>query len=405
MQSWRFDDLTRALGKATSRRQVLKGLLGGVTAASVARGGGLAASGCSVAQCKADADAHYQEEYQACKQDGSRGAGFCNIWFLIERSFNYRKCDRTGCYSGVCCGQECANLYIDPQNCGSCGHACQAGAICVAGRCRCPNDMDSCNGSCADTDSDRNNCGACGHVCPSGETCSDGQCQCPDGSTMCNGTCVDTQSDDENCGSCGNACTGCEACLGGQCTSICGSDGYCCNDEYCVSAQCNPPKIFDPGRCSCVCPFGEECGDTCCTGSQECCQGQCYDPCPSGEPRDPATCQCGCSSGIQCGDTCCSDGQECCNDQCVDACPQGQQRDTGTCGCVCATGETCGPHCCSGNDVCCPDTLSGMACRNPDAHCPGCQFTCGDICCDQYQYCCRAADYSFHCVASSGDSC
>jgi hypothetical protein len=46
-----------------------------------------------------------------------------------------------------------------------------------------------------------------------------------------------------------------------------------------------------------------------------------------------------------------------------------------------------------------------MACRDQDPNCPDCQYTCGDLCCDQSLYCCRSADYSFHCVASSGDSC
>jgi hypothetical protein len=54
MEERRFDDLTRMLGQGTSRRTVLKGLLGGLAAALVGRSidaPGAAAANCSVAHC------------------------------------------------------------------------------------------------------------------------------------------------------------------------------------------------------------------------------------------------------------------------------------------------------------------------------------------------------------------
>jgi hypothetical protein len=75
----------------------------------------------------------------------------------------------------------------DPDNCGTCGHVCATGDICVKGVCTptcnggpaCDADagMACCAGGCVDVMSgDANNCGACGHGCCGG-ACQAGVCQ------------------------------------------------------------------------------------------------------------------------------------------------------------------------------------------------------------------------------------
>jgi hypothetical protein len=340
MQDWRFDDLTRSLGKATSRRGVLKGLLGGLV--------GLVVGGSAAAPAAAGVAPTGGCSPQSCRERALQDQINCN-----------RACHALACKRGV--GPDGrSNLCL------SCLATCLVNFEIAAHECRedgCSGGEQCCSGHCSDVRFDPNNCGSCGHACPAGSTCDGGECSCSDDKTNCNGQCIDTQFDHDNCGGCGNACTGCQTCIEGQCTDSCGSDGYCCNNDHCVSSKCTPPKVFEPSQCKCICPLGGDCGDTCCTGSQECCNGQCVDACPAGQQRDPSTCQCDCS-----------------------------------------TGEACGPYCCSGDKVCCPDTLSGMSCRDPQGSC-GCGVPCGDMCCGQYEFCCRSSDLTYHCVESSGDTC
>jgi hypothetical protein len=385
MQSWRFDDLTRSLGKGASRRQVLKGLIGGalgLAAASQSTERPVAAAGCqnpdaggSITECrKAAANA-----YTVCRAEG--------------RSFFY--CLIT------------ADVAYD---------LCRAPQICPPGQMCCqPNGLNEC----IDVQADRNNCGYCSHVCDDPSmTCQNGACTCPAGQEQCtaytrtmfagvqtsttccppNTHCEDDHSVRAHCAKdCDPPCNECQYCLGGTCHPILYSDNAPCGDgNVCCNGQCIDTQTDS-----------KHCGNCrhACSRSQECCQGRCVDPCPSGQPRDPETCQCGCASGTPCGDGCCDDDQTCCKGQCVDACPTGQHRDAETCQCTsCESGEPCGPYCCAEDKVCCPDKLSGMACRDPDGDC-GCGVSCGELCCGQYEYCCRAADYSYHCVASSGAGC
>ena len=97
------------------------------------------------------------------------------------------KCDdpeRTFCgEQGV--GTDCANLYVDTNNCGLCGNVC-IGKGCIGGNCRsekgeCPSGFEFCGGSgvgtdCANLDVDPNNCGGCGNLCL-GTRCPKGACE------------------------------------------------------------------------------------------------------------------------------------------------------------------------------------------------------------------------------------
>jgi hypothetical protein len=84
-----------------------------------------------------------------------------------------------------------------------------------------------CAGSCFNSQSDPNNCGTCGHACApihAQFVCIGGTCQCPTGTTQCGSICADLQADNQNCGSCGRSCAQIDAgatftCNAGQCTT------------------------------------------------------------------------------------------------------------------------------------------------------------------------------------------
>ena len=48
------------------------------------------------------------------------------------------------CVSSTKCGDICANLQTDRNNCGACGVQCDGAQTCVSGACRCPNQTGSC---------------------------------------------------------------------------------------------------------------------------------------------------------------------------------------------------------------------------------------------------------------------
>lgn len=113
MKSSTFDDLTKALATSTSRRQALKAIaatIGGVL--------GLGSIGTAFANCKPN------------------GIG-CNT--------------SSQCCSGGCCHGTCTDLNT-PQNCGSCGHTCDASQCqtCQHGACvsTCTSDQYCNNGTC-----------------------------------------------------------------------------------------------------------------------------------------------------------------------------------------------------------------------------------------------------------------
>ena len=375
MQDWRFDDLTRTLGTATTRRGVLKGLLTGIAAVVVGHGlktvpsAEAAPANCldgnHVRQCKAEAWGLWRICVQNCQQlAGHRGYFHesepqhqegvacllgCEIALKEEAAF----CEETGCI-GDCCSGQCTHLANDPQNCGACGHACPQGATCSGGQCQCPDGLISCNEDCVNTQIDKNNCGSCGHACDTCETCSGGTCvptTCPEGYVCCQDNCILACSsgdlpDPQTC-----QCNVCKDQING---AACGSNLICCN-EQCVSNQCPSPKIFDDQSCGCVCPPAN---------------------CGSGQLQDPDTCQCitvDLCANVTCGtcqtcdpasgacvqvadQTSCGNGQVCCSGTCQDTC--------GTCaGLPCANGDCCTNStdfaCCE--DGCCPQvTVNGQ---------------------------------------------
>jgi endo-1,4-beta-D-glucanase Y len=132
----------------------------------------------------------------------------------------------TTCGTGQeACGQVCANLNTDAQNCGTCGKVCSSGQTCSSGVCNCSPGLLSCSSGCIAENS--SNCGGCGMACPSsGDVCSNHVCSstCSGGTVACgNGVCANTNTDPTNCGSCGNACPAGSNCNSGSC--ICTGSG------------------------------------------------------------------------------------------------------------------------------------------------------------------------------------
>lgn len=232
----RFDELTRALGAATSRREALRrigGFVGGTLLAFTGLDGAWARSRHGDA-CKA-----------ACRR--------CSPGKRQQCIDVCRACPSTTLLCGPCGGVTC----------------CGGGKVCSGGRCLCPTGYTDCGGACVDLRYDAYNCGACGRVCAGGTVCSNGVCVCPPGLTDCGGTCVDLASDPSHCGVCGNACSNPATpdCVNGTCG--CAAGTYC--GEACTDL------LFDPNNCG-------GCGNQC-LFPYICCGGGCVDP-----TSDPYNC-------------------------------------------------------------------------------------------------------------------
>lgn len=147
------------------------------------------------------------------------------------------------------CGDSCAVIDRDPNNCGACGNHCSAGLLCDNGACsaRCGSGATDCSGRCLDLRADPKNCGACGKSCGQGDVCNDGQClaNCPVGLTTCKSAadgggdnyCANVGSDNANCGSCGKSCSTGAACIGAACR-------YCTESLLLPSVQEAAPGIY-----------------------------------------------------------------------------------------------------------------------------------------------------------------
>ncbi len=224
--------------------------------------------------------------------------------------------------NGNCQINECSHGFTkDDYSCDVPGYFC----LSYYHSCKCNHTM--CGDSCADLNSDPNNCGKCGTVCPDTYSCNNGKCGCAPGQLLCNGKCVN--NDTSNCGKCGNQCKDTFVCTNGTCNCPWGQ--FECNNKCVVSDNENcgtcGNKCLSPLTCSfntCSCPYGQfVCDGKCITSDNNNC-GKCGNKCP-----DTYTC----TNGI-CG---CAWGQLECDGQCI----ANDNNNCGKCGNECPTGKSC----------------------------------------------------------------
>lgn len=351
MEERRFDDLTRALGAARSRRQVVKGLLGGLIAAVIGQASSPTLVGATGEPCSSAA---VTQCYTAAKQKRDETvAGLCSPQFLERSRGNIGKS-----IDAICTLQVNRWYFGELARCDQA--QCQQGGTCINDRCcegeHCCDPGVQCGGTSAFDPPT--------FCCPAGSSCCNDQC-CEAGNTCCQHTdvglpfglrkpsfsytCTDLAEDPKNCGACENVCKGDQICQGGTCSCPSGTNACegpfnvacCAPNEYCQSSafggvecvpRCSPCEVYDPSNTAQPCqPLecdacqecdpesgqckpsedGTACGSnlTCCGGQcvSEVCSGaqsfnlatcQCECPqasCPGGGLPDPTTCQCGCS--------------------------------------------------------------------------------------------------------------
>src|SRR5215213_5563285 len=238
-----WDDFSKSLAEnPLPRRQSLR-LLGAALAGAVF--GPLSTAWGAIDPCKAFCNqcpnskrSQCLSACRACSGNTSRLGGSCG---------NYV------CCPSAACNGACSDLQSNP-NCGACGNDCRDfGETC-------------CGNYCADLANDFDNCGSCGFRCPPpgpyefGE-CIGGAClyACVEGAVKCNGACSDLATDPNNCGACGNVCPeSAPHCGQGVCVATdpddCGGcpEGQVCNGGYCCNPDCTPDHPYYP-NCGTVC--------------------------------------------------------------------------------------------------------------------------------------------------------
>ena len=346
----------------------------------------------------------------------------------------------------LCCSDACVDLQGDSSNCGLCGRVCPAQSSCVAGLCRpqatCAGSQNNagcalvdggvgkcCGEICANVLADSDNCGGCDQSCPNGSTCADslcisdagfgsvppcvvGQPGCPNPSctsalqsdacvtdggsagTCCGGGCVDLASDNANCGACGETCGSGLTCARGVCAAApsCtdASEGASCllpggQSGQCCAGQCGPHLDDDNcGVCGATCPAKTHCTllpdqvvqCLASDGTPGDCQGD-VNLCPTGTSCIDGTCYRSDCTALADTDDCTNDGLtigQCCSQQCFSISSDDQH--CGGCGRSCAATDTCTGGLCqggSGIDFCGPATVcltgffcGGSACQAED---------------------------------------
>ena len=362
--------------------------------------------------------------------------------------------DDGGFFSDVCCGSLCVDLRTDAKNCGLCGLACSAGAVCVNGGCAvlgaCERSgpcllgdgaLGGCCGSiCVDLQNDPDNCGVCGASvvagsscgpasppcvhdadCRGGRVCLSGDClsfSCAEGDLycaldaggrpidgMCCGLACVGYNDPDNCGSCNQVCptvdpdsgvwfvTGCENSAGQGCPA--GSSCLTFSEDF---------GIFRCFRASCA---ADSDGQQCAFGPNlfgVCCGGRCADQ--SKDPGNCGACGAACPSGI-CADYACAWRDL--SAPCAVSCPEGA-----TCVFDRCISSTCGL---AGDDCLAEDGRLGVCCENgacahplDDAfNCGACGYACpaGQTCSDgacSGSPACAAAEVGGFCNLDGGVS-
>jgi hypothetical protein len=223
-----FDEFSKVIGEGSMPRRetlrrlglVISGALLGPLGIEYARASHKPKPPKQVDRCKAFCKcSHGRQQDQCvkackdCNKDPSRLAGACGNYYC--------------CGAGMTsCGEYCADVASDTDNCGACRNVCPAPGtseyvVCVAGQCEyaCNYGATDCAGACRYLDSDPDNCGACGNACGDATpNCVYGVCsECDFGQANCGSGCTDILYDPSNCGACANTCGSSQYCYYGYC--------------------------------------------------------------------------------------------------------------------------------------------------------------------------------------------
>lgn len=311
-------------------------------------------------------DDHCGRCFEDCAAHESCGEGECRTSDCTFPGTAGDTCFRDGQY-GLCCGDNCINIWADALNCGGCGSQCPAGGMCNSGSNLCISEASTAVTCTAD--------GGCGAdlTCVGALRCikatcaAEGEkgfaCALPgilDHSGNCCGNgCADTRWDDANCGVCGNVCGANSYCLFGTCTvrPVCnttnngttcpaagGGVGVCCNNA-CVDTSSTNEHC---GTCGASCPTDNTCENSQCRtpdgGSGYCVASE---SCPTGLTCVAGKCsreECGAGvTGVKCafgGVNAAGTGMgTCCGGDCVDVAQDGDH--CGACGTDCPGDGLC----------------------------------------------------------------
>ena len=430
MDGSRFDHLTRSLASGTSRRKVLKALLGlgGAAAVGSAATGGPADAARRPSPTptphKCPGVQTWNGTKCACPPNLSQcvpgvGPACCNDQLAQPGSPDYSECCDNACCHGTCYGEELCcptgNTVCNARACCDAGQACCSVDDCCSGACYAGNQFccaagtgEICGDDCCDTATERCCERPGGPVCiPLDSCCLDREC--PGDQTQClRGVCnPQTNSCEQQ-----SECTGDERCCPDQQP---GDVGVCLGPNDCCAAfDCtNPPRDLACPVASCVanechyeemcdedtfCCAGELCcprapGSGCCTlpdGSHTCVPECCDDTnCKNFEPGTCVRPRCD-ADGYCHYDNLCEDDQFCCADE------------------ICCPLES-GWGCCTrpdGSHACVPECCDASNCKRPPDDCstPICRDdgTCEYIGCPVGQVCgdggvCQCADGSVIC--------
>jgi hypothetical protein len=377
----RFDDLTRVLGRASTRRGVFKGLI------AAAVGGVLARAGGGDAAARARVKMACSRLRQPCSTaKGTPGSLIC--------------CPHLACDSDhTCCTPTNVSCLDDGQCCA--GDICRPNPHGLGNRClppgavgaQCVEDTDCAGGLACDPT------GVClsvlGNPCHSDDDCGSGFC---DPYTL---VCVACQTAGVTCIANSDCCSGiCDDYIG-ACASGCLVDGAgCAESSDCCSGYCDPYSQTCTQHCTAtgyICSANAECCSAICDDYTGLCIGSCLAyGVACAESAD-------CCAGLTCvGNVCltnnggpCLDDPECASGVCDEY--------TGLCIGSCLA---FGSHCAETNDCCSGLTCVGSVCLTQDGAPCADDPECASGICDEYTGLCIGSCLALNSqCAESGDCC
>ncbi len=369
MDGNRFDDFTRLLGAAFTRKRVLQ-LLAGLSMAALPATVELDQSGAKQRNRKKRKRKRLRRLLVGlpppCEQRAIKKVAMCHC-----PPGNPQNAHVT-CIGPAACKVGHANDLPCDCVCGDVPEGCvdkqgQPFPQCDVGRCRpdgaCPPGPQACSGE----------CDLVNFPCP---TTSVANCRCQLGASDTPGACVDCPTE-RICGfaccpegqiCCDGICTNASELCGGICGNVCAGNETCCGTD-CV------PTIDVCGSCDTICTGDEVCCDTECVSNVECCLAeQCSEQVCETAICNDGTCEYTAVPPNQQGPLCDSPGEVCCEENGAPVCCQ-----TGE---VCIAEGCCLPLTCSDFPGLCGPQDDGCGGLTANCPCPEPQICIADgTCC------------------------